>query len=58
VTIHVHINGRQRLVSPFRPESLRETAHALNEQLPILRQLGKVCVFVRDQNVLHLIVTE
>jgi hypothetical protein len=57
MTLHIHVNGRQRFVSPFRAENLRETARALDEQLPILRQLGKVCVFVRDQNILHLIVT-
>ena len=58
MTLHLLINGRQRLVSPFRPERLSETAQALTEQLPILRQMGRVAVYVRDGNVSHLITTE
>jgi hypothetical protein len=57
MTLHIHINGRQRFVCPFRSERLRETASALEKQLPILRQLGRVAVVVRDGNVSHLIVT-
>jgi hypothetical protein len=57
VTLHIHINGRQRFAGPFRPENLSETARAINEQLPTLRQFGRVVVFVNDDsNVAHIIV--
>jgi hypothetical protein len=56
MTLHVMVNGRQFSAAPYRPEHLRETARALDEQLPILRQLGRVAVYVRDGNVSHLIV--
>jgi cell division protein ZapA (FtsZ GTPase activity inhibitor) len=56
VVLHIMVNGRQYFVAPYRPENMRETARALDEQLPILRQQGRVAVFVNNGNVSHIIV--
>jgi len=56
LVLHIRINGRERFTAPYRPENMRETARELDEQLPILRQLGRVCVFVEDETgVAHMI---
>jgi hypothetical protein len=52
------VDGRVRSAAPYRPENMRETARALDEQLPTLRQIGRVAVFVTDDTgVAHIIVT-
>jgi len=56
VTIHIMIAGRERFAAPYDPANMSDVAHALNEHLPALRQLGRVVVFVTDGNVAHLIV--
>ena len=57
MTLHIHINGRQRFAALYNPANMSDVAHALNEQLPALRQLGRVAVFVNDDsNVAHIIV--
>ena len=58
MTLHIQLNGRQLFAAPYRPENIAKTARELDEQLPILRQFGRVTVFVNDGNVTHLIVTE
>jgi hypothetical protein len=56
VTIHIMIAGHERFAAPYDPANMSDVAQALNEHLPALRQLGRVCVFVTDGNVAHLIV--
>jgi hypothetical protein len=58
MTLHILIAGRVRFAAPYDPQNMSETASALNEHLPTLRQQGRVAVFVTDGNVAHLIVTE
>jgi hypothetical protein len=52
------VGGREHFAAPYHPENMRETARQLDDQLPALRRLGKVSVFVTDGNVAHLIVME
>jgi hypothetical protein len=57
VVLHIMVSGRERFTAPYRPESMRETARELDEQLPILRQLGKTAVYVTDDDgIVHIIV--
>jgi hypothetical protein len=57
MTLHIMIAGRERFAAPYDPQNMSETANALNEHLPTLRQLGRVVVFVTDSsNLIHLIV--
>jgi hypothetical protein len=58
MTLHIMVAGRERFAAPYDPQNMGETASALNEHLPALRQFGRVAVFVTDGNVAHLIVTE
>jgi hypothetical protein len=58
MTLHIMVGGRERFAAPYDPQNMSETASALNERLPALRQLGRVAVFVTDGNVAHLIVTK
>lgn len=56
MTLHI-LAGHKRFAAPFRPENVTATARALDEQLPILRQLyGRVVVYITDGAILHLIV--
>jgi hypothetical protein len=57
MTLYVLISGRARYVAPFRAEDLDTTAATLREQLPAMRQEGRVAIFVTDGNVAHLIAT-
>ena len=57
LSLHIMIAGRERFAAPYHPQRMSETASALREHLPALRQLGRVAVFVTDGNVAHLIVT-
>jgi hypothetical protein len=56
VTLKIMLDGSVRYSSVYRPENMTATADAIRENLPALRQLGRVAIFVRDGNVLHLIV--
>ncbi len=57
MTLHILIEGRERFAAPFHAENLDATARAIHEQLPILREQGRVAVFVNDDdNVAHIIV--
>jgi hypothetical protein len=56
--LNIMVGGHVRYAVSYDPEEKAETASILNEHLPALRQFGRVAVFVRDSNVLHLIVTE
>jgi hypothetical protein len=58
VVLHIMIGGRERFAAPYDPQNMGETASALNEHLPTLRQFGRVAVYVTDHNVAHLIVIE
>jgi hypothetical protein len=56
MTLHILISGREHLAAPFYAEHLASTARALDEQLPFLRQQGRVVVFVNDDTgVAHII---
>lgn len=56
MTLHILISGRERFAAPFRAENLDATARALSEQLPILREQGRVAVYVTDDSgVAHII---
>jgi hypothetical protein len=56
MTLHILIAGRERFAAPFHPENMSATARALSEQLPVLREQGRVVVFVNDDSgVAHLI---
>jgi hypothetical protein len=51
------VGGRVRSAAPYDPQNMTETARALDEQLPTLRQIGRVAVFVTDDTgVSHIIV--
>jgi hypothetical protein len=56
MTLHILVSGRERFAAPYDPTNMSDVAQALNEHLPGLRQFGRVCVFVTDGNVAHLIV--
>jgi hypothetical protein len=57
MTLHILIAGRERFAAPFLPDRMAATARALDEQLPVLRQLGRTAVYVNDDNnVAHIIV--
>ena len=57
MTLHVMIAGRVRFAAPFYPENLSATACAIDEQLPALREQGRVAVYVTDDSgVAHIIV--
>lgn len=57
MTLHIMIDGRPRLAVPYDPDRMSDVASALHEQLPILRQFGRVVVFVNDdRGVAHIIV--
>lgn len=49
--------ANERFAAPFYPDRLTETASALAEQLPTLRQIGRTVVFVTesDNNIIHFI---
>lgn len=54
--LKILIEGRQRYTAPFDPQRIRETARALDELLPSLRELGRTVVFVNDDtNVAHIV---
>jgi hypothetical protein len=56
MTLHIRINGREHFAAPYCPELVAETASIIRENLPALRQLGRVVVFVTDDcQVAHLI---
>jgi hypothetical protein len=55
MTLHILIAGRERYAAAYDPDNAATTARALREHLPILRQLGRVVVFVQDGNVFHFI---
>ncbi len=57
MTLHILIAGRERYAAPYDPDDYAATAGVLKKHLPILRQIGRVSVFVTDGNVAHLIVT-
>jgi hypothetical protein len=57
MTLHILVSGRERFAAPFYPENLSATARAIDEQLPVLRQLGRTAIYVNDDNnVAHIIV--
>jgi hypothetical protein len=56
MTLHIMVAGHVRYISPYDPAQVAETATALREHLPNLRQQGRVVVFVTEGNVSHLIV--
>jgi hypothetical protein len=57
LTLNIMVGGRMRLAAPYDPANMRETARAIDEQLPGLRQLGRTAVYVNDDdNVAHIIV--
>jgi hypothetical protein len=56
MTLHIMLDGSVRYSSVYRPENMSKTADAIRENLPVLRQIGRVAIFVRDGNILHLIV--
>jgi hypothetical protein len=59
MTLHILIAGRERFAAPSFPENLSATARAIDEQLPVLRQLGRTAVYVNDDdNVAHIIVAK
>jgi hypothetical protein len=44
------------MAAPYDPANMRETARAIDEQLPALRQLGRTAIYVNDDNnVAHII---
>jgi hypothetical protein len=56
MTLHIMIAGRKRFAAPYDPANMREIARALSEQLPVLREQGRVVIFVNDDSgVAHLI---
>jgi hypothetical protein len=56
-TLHVLVSGRVRMAAPYDPANMGETARAIDEQLPVLRQLGRTAIYVNDDNnVAHIIV--
>lgn len=57
MTLHVMLEGRTRLAVPYDPQRMSETARALHELLPSIRELGKVAVVVNDDDgISHIIV--
>jgi hypothetical protein len=44
MTLHILIAGRERYAAPYYPENVAETATAIREQLPALRQQGRVVI--------------
>jgi hypothetical protein len=58
LTLNIMVGGRVRMAVPYDPEQMAETAAALRKQLPALRQLGRVVVWVDEDanNISHLIV--
>jgi hypothetical protein len=56
--LKIMLDGLVRYSAAYRPENMSETASMLHEHLPALREQHRVAVYVRHQNVLHLIVTE
>jgi hypothetical protein len=58
VTLHILIGGREHFAAPYHPTNVAQTADAIRESLPVLRQMGRVCLYVTDdQGVAHLIAT-
>ncbi len=54
--VYAVLDGHDLAAISFAIPNMRETARELDEQLPILRQLGRVCVFVEDETgVAHMI---
>jgi hypothetical protein len=57
LTLNIMVGGRVRMAAPYDPANMGETARAIDEQLPVLRQLGRTAIYVNDDNnVAHIIV--
>jgi hypothetical protein len=58
-TLKIMLDGWVRHTQPYLPERMKETASMLREVLPVFREQGqRVCVYVRDGRILHLIAVE